>query len=102
MPYSIKEIPFWSRFYIIFSEVENFNQIYQSQDESAITDEQWIEIARSWRNDLLSESDWSQILDNSLSEQKRQEWKDYRTQLRNITDAYENPREIVFPDLPNK
>lgn len=102
MPYSIKEIPFWSRFYMIFLGIENFDQIFQSKDESAITDDQWFEIARSWRNDLLSESDWSQISDNSLSEEKRQEWKNYRSQLRDITDTYENPKEIIFPDLPNK
>jgi hypothetical protein len=102
MPYSIKEIPFWGRFYMLFSNIENFDQIFQSQEESQITDEQWIEIARSWRNDLLSESDWSQISDNSLSEEKKQEWKDYRVQLRNITDVYLDPKEIMFPDLPNK
>jgi hypothetical protein len=102
MPYSIKEIPFWGRFYMLFSNIENFDQIFQSQEESQITDEQWIEIARSWRNDLLSESDWSQIPDNFLSEEKKQEWKEYRIQLRNITNAYEDPKEIVFPDLPNK
>jgi hypothetical protein len=102
MPYSIKEIPFWGRFYMLFSNIENFDQIFQSQEESQITDEQWIEIARSWRNDLLSESDWSQIPDNFLSEEKKQEWKEYRIQLRNITNVYEDPKEIVFPDLPNK
>ena len=102
MPYSIKEIPFWGRFYMLFSNIENFDQIFQSQEELQITDEQWIEIARSWRNDLLSESDWSQISDNSLSEEKKQEWKDYRVQLRNITDVYLDPKEIMFPDLPNK
>jgi hypothetical protein len=98
MTKKITDIPFWSLFFECFPEKEN---IVIQQDETAITNEEWLAIARWWRNALLSESDWSQVSDNSLNEIQRESWRKYRQDLRNITDTYANPKDIVFPDLPS-
>jgi len=39
---------------------------------------------RSRRNSLLTTSDWTQIQDNALSEEKKTEWRIYRQQLRDL------------------
>jgi hypothetical protein len=102
MSRSIKEIPFWGILGDCFPDLPGLVEIIRSQDESLITDDQWWAIARWWRGALLSESDWSQVQDNSLTEEKRLEWRLYREALRTLTDAYEDPRDIVFPDMPTK
>jgi hypothetical protein len=98
MSKKITEIPFWGVFSDCFP---NKMDIYSSQDESAITSEQWLAIARWWRNVLLNESDWSQVSDNSLSEIQREQWREYRQELRDITNNVSNPKSIVFPDMPS-
>lgn len=97
MSKKITEIPFWGILIDCFPSME---QQIQTMEESEITDEQWWAVARWWRNALLTESDWSQVTDNSLSEEQRELWRNYRQELRNISDTYTDPREISFPDLP--
>jgi hypothetical protein len=98
MSKKITEIPFWEIFVDCFP---NKIGIYEQQDQTAITREEWFAIARWWRNALLSESDWSQVSDNPLSEIERESWREYRQELRDITDSVSNPKDIVFPDLPS-
>jgi hypothetical protein len=59
---------------------------------------QWIQV-RQQRDKLLYESDWTQLADCPLSSEKKQEWADYRQQLRNITNQ-PNPFSIVWPVKP--
>ncbi len=99
---SIKDIPFWGILGDCFPDLPDLILMIKANDDSAITDEQWWRIARWWRDALLNESDWSQVADNSLTEEKREDWRLYRQSLREITDSYEDPRDIVFPDLPSK
>ena len=40
---------------------------------------------RQIRNEKLAESDWTQLPDSPLSEEKKLEWKNYRQMLRDIT-----------------
>lgn len=56
---------------------------------------------KSLRNDLLLKSDWTQLVDVSLSPESRQAWQQYRQQLREITSTYVDPSDVVFPDPPN-
>jgi hypothetical protein len=97
MTRKITEIPFWGIFLDCFSEQ---HPAFIAQDESAITDEQWLTIARWWRNALLNESDWSQVPDNSLTESQRESYRQYRQELREITESVPNPKDIVFPTIP--
>jgi hypothetical protein len=53
-------------------------------------------IARSKRNDLLRESDWTQLPNNPLPSEKQEEWAVYRQQLRDIPETIP----YVFPTPP--
>lgn len=45
---------------------------------------------RAGRDSLLAASDWTQLPDNALSEEKKVEWATYRQTLRDITQAQPN------------
>jgi len=54
---------------------------------------------RDTRNQLLSDSDWTQMSDSPLTDEAKALWVTYRTALRDITstDAWPN---VSFPDTP--
>ena len=54
------------------------------------------EIIRMIRNQMLTDSDWTQLPDAPLSAEKKQEWLEYRTYLRNIPSQLPNPIPSVF------
>jgi hypothetical protein len=97
MSKNITQIPFRGILIDCFPDKEN--EMLEIE-EAEITDEQWWAVARWWRNALLSESDWSQVSDNSLTEAQREIWRQYRQDLRNIGDDFADPKTIVFPDIP--
>jgi hypothetical protein len=54
---------------------------------------------RSKRNNLLAETDWMANSDVTMSD----DWKNYRTQLRDITEGLttvEDVEAVVFPEKP--
>lgn len=55
-----------------------------------------LSIARSNRNNLLKDSDWTQLPNNPLTAEKQEEWNVYRQKLRDI------PKTIpyIFPEPP--
>lgn len=55
---------------------------------------------RMRRNLLLSASDWTQLPDAQLTPEKKQQYQEYRQQLRNIPQSSQNPSEIVWPIEP--
>ncbi|KAF2342850.1 tail fiber assembly protein [Flavobacterium tistrianum] len=54
---------------------------------------------RITRNGLLAESDWTQVEDSPLSDEKKEAWKNYRQELRDLTDL-EDTATIVWPVSP--
>ena len=54
-----------------------------------------LEGLRFIRNSKLKESDWTQLLDSPLTEEKKLEWREYRQRLRDITKP-----ENLNDDLP--
>lgn len=58
-----------------------------------------LENLRTTRNILLTESDWTQVEDSPLSEEKKTEWKNYRQALRDLTDL-DDLTTIVWPSKP--
>ena len=52
------------------------------------------------RNQLLSESDWTQLPDSPLTTEKKTEWATYRQQLRDMP-AQEGFPGIDFPVMPS-
>lgn len=69
------------------------------------TEELQEEINQKWqsiryeRNQLLLQSDWTQLSDSPLSDVKKEEWKIYRQSLRDITN-FETPDQVVWPTKP--
>ena len=60
-------------------------------------------LIRNKRNELLKESDWTQVNDCPLSDSKKTEWATYRQELRDLTTTYFDAvaiEEIVFPTKP--
>jgi hypothetical protein len=61
---------------------------------------------REQRQMLLGQSDWTQLPDNALSKEKREEWKKYRQALRDIPQRYAsadlNKVKIEFPTPPEE
>lgn len=55
---------------------------------------------RMERNRLLSISDWTQIPDVPLDNNKRAEWAAYRQELRDLLSKYDDPEKIVWPNTP--
>ena len=64
-----------------------------------LINQQWENI-RSRRNIELKESDWTQLADVALSEQKKLEWRQYRQSLRDITN-FDTPDHVVWPEKPS-
>ena len=56
------------------------------------------------RNFLLQDSDWTQTIDNKMSNEDRKQWKTYRQRLRDITKTYKGlpPEAVLFPITPKK
>jgi hypothetical protein len=90
-----------SYFVIGEDEVVEYQTIAQ-KSESEIQDlinQKWINI-RSQRNVYLAESDWTQMTDSPLSELKKEEWKQYRQSLRDITN-FDSPDHVIWPERPS-
>lgn len=54
---------------------------------------------RGIRNQLLINSDWTQLIDSPLPDEKKEQWKVYRQALRDMT-SQENTHVIVYPTEP--
>jgi hypothetical protein len=52
---------------------------------------------RDQRNQLLAQSDWTQVLDAPVDQQA---WAQYRQQLRDVTTQPGFPLEVVWPQQP--
>ena len=62
------------------------------------------DLIRNIRSDMLSASDWTQIIDCPLSNAKKAEWATYRQALRDLPSSHEsttNINDVVFPTQPD-
>ena len=55
---------------------------------------------RPERDRLLAASDWTQLNDSPLSEDKLAAWAAYRQDLRDLTDEIDGNGEVEFPEKP--
>lgn len=58
------------------------------------------ESLRPERNRLLAESDWTQLNDSPLAEDKVVVWAAYRQDLRDLTESINSKGEVEFPVAP--
>lgn len=54
---------------------------------------------RAFRDNLLSQSDWTQMPDSPLTDAQRQAWAAYRQSLRDLPDTVDI-NNIVYPEKP--
>ena len=77
------------------------SSIVEAHDGSAaLTQVQW-EFARTKRNRLLQESDWTCVTDSQLSEADQASWQTYRQALRDVPQNENDPETITWPDAPS-
>lgn len=58
------------------------------------------DLVRTIRDNMLDDTDWTQVTDNALTEDQRDQWKTYRQKLRDITKTYSDPTAVVWPVKP--
>ena len=68
--------------------------------ETTVTDEELASLARSDRNLLLDQSDWTQMPDSPLTDEVKTSWATYRTALRDLP-AHENWPSLEDADWPS-
>lgn len=56
---------------------------------------------RAQRNELLTQSDWTQSRDSPLSTEKQNAWATYRQALRDITKTVADPTQVTWPTPPS-
>lgn len=61
----------------------------------------YAEVNRGIRNQLLIDSDWTQMPDSPLTDEAKALWATYRTALRDLT-AHANWPNLVDADWPTK
>ena len=60
-----------------------------------------IQAKRNDRNRLLAASDWTQLADATLTDEKKAEWATYRQALRDVPTQDGFPNNITWPDEPS-
>lgn len=51
------------------------------------------------RDKLLADTDWTQMNDTALSEEKKEKYKKYRKDLRDVPQQKDFPYNVVFPSI---
>lgn len=81
-----------SKNYKVIEGKHTYSPFVQNKEELLIN-------LRTTRNALLMDSDWTQVEDAPLSEEKKIAWKNYRQELRDLTDLASSAS-IVWPVKP--
>lgn len=81
----------------IENNYENWLQFAKDREYEKLATE-----VRIKRDKLLSETDWTQVTDMVLKEEKQEEYKVYRQELRDITRQEGFPYMVSFPLEPTK
>lgn len=61
-----------------------------------------IKMLRLHRNQMLTESDWTQFADAPLSSAEKAQWATYRQKLRDLPQVTVDPKAPVWPEKPKK
>jgi len=69
--------------------------------DPVVPEKTWDDI-RDKRDELLTQSDWTQTSDNALSEDMKEEWRVYRKTLRDIPSTFAKPSLVVWPAIPGE
>ena len=80
----------------IESNYDKWLEFAKTQEENKLTTK-----IREKRDKLLSNTDWTQMQDTALSDEKVEEYKTYRQALRDITAQDNFPYKVEFPSKPS-
>lgn len=69
-------------------------------EATALDNEITLEELRVVRNQKLTETDWVVTMHKELGTNIPAAWKTYRQALRDITDTYASPDDVVWPEKP--
>ena len=95
---------------IVFIDITNISDIEEGWNYNGVsfteptlpTNEELLEVIRLERNVLLAQSDWTQFPDvqETFTEEKKQEWIVYRQALRDFTETCDpaNPEWPIKPE----
>jgi hypothetical protein len=76
----------------------------EEEQEEQERNRDYLEILKNIRNQLLMQSDWTQLPDIQLSEEQKESWRIYRQQLRDLPENIDDPKPLVLdmnhPDWP--
>lgn len=62
--------------------------------------ENYWSLIRQKRDELIRDTDWTQIPDAPISAEKKAEFSEYRQSLRDLTELYDSPEKVVWPPIP--
>jgi hypothetical protein len=85
-----------NRFFVAFLERHSKGEVELEDPEV-----QWTEI-KAKRDQLLRDSDWTQTGDSPLSKYKKDQWKKYRQELRDLTNTFSAPNSVEWPKPPKQ
>ena len=90
-----------------FIEKESFNEedaIKEAYNGEYTIEEvpETAEEARAQRDKLLTDTDWTQVLDAPIDEDTKAAYRAYRQALRDIPQQEGFPETIIWPELPAK
>jgi hypothetical protein len=88
------QILVWNSDSLTFSVEERIPQI------QSLTEEQKYEFMRYERNKRLQSSDWTLLLDSPLTDEEKNNWIQYRQNLRDLPANIEDIDNIVWPVSP--
>jgi hypothetical protein len=78
-----------------FGEVREFQPVSQDVIKKDLENQ-----VKNIRDDLLSQTDWTQLSDVELSDQAKDEWKLFRKQVREIKKQPKYPYDVTYPTVP--
>lgn len=93
---TITELGVWEQLVQIYNdEILRREESERVRLELIEASKNYWEIFRSIRNYKLLESDWTQLPNAPLTEEKKQEWYTYRQSLRDLTNIITDPKPLV-------
>ena len=84
------------------SEVVYFNSngtVSSVTGDAAVTQKN-MEDLRAMRNQMLTDTDWTQSADSPLTDSQKTSWATYRQSLRDITDSATSLDDVTWPTKP--
>ena len=85
------------------SEVVYFNSdgtVSSVTGDAAVTQKN-MEDLRAMRNQMLTDTDWTQGADSPLTDSQKTSWATYRQSLRDITDSATSLDDVTWPTKPS-